>query len=208
MRPERKVTLVARPKDPDRTDATRAQLRSGAITAFGERGFHGATIKDIATEAGLSTAAIYLHHPTKEDVLYQISWDGHRATVDVIRAALARRDEPADQLDEVVHDFTLFHARGHQMSRIINYELGGLSAPHRAEILAMRHEIEQLVEDLVRRGATAGVFEVSDPRLTATALLSLGVDIGRWYHPGGGWSPEDLASHYAGLARRIVGLRD
>ena len=121
MRPERKVTLVARPKDPDRTDATRAQLRSGAITAFGERGFHGATIKDIATEAGLSTAAIYLHHPTKEDVLYQISWDGHRATVDVIRAALARRGEPADQLDEVVHDFTLFHARGHQMSRIINY---------------------------------------------------------------------------------------
>ena len=72
----------------------------------------------------------------------------------------------------------------------------------------MRHEIEQLIEDLVRRGAAAGVFEVSDPRLTATALLSLGVDIGRWYHPGGGWSPEELARHYAGLARRIVGLRD
>ena len=41
---------MARPKDPDHTEATRAQLRRGAITAFGERGFHGATIKDIATE--------------------------------------------------------------------------------------------------------------------------------------------------------------
>lgn len=197
---------MARPKDPDHTEATRAQLRRGAITAFGERGFHGATIKDIATEAGLSTAAIYLHHPTKEDVLYQISLAGHAATLDFIQAAMAQHEEAAAQLEQVVHDFTLFHAREHQMSRIINYELGGLSAEHRAEILAVRREIEQTIEDLVRRGAADGVFDIEEPRLIATALLSLGVDIGRWYRPGGGWSPEELARHYAAVARRIVGL--
>lgn len=38
------------------------------------------------------------------------------------------------------------------------------------------------------------------------AIISLGVDITRWYHPGG-FAAGEIAAAYAGLALRIVGAR-
>ena len=39
---------------------------------------------------------------------------------------------------------------------------------------------------------------------TALALLSLVVDVARWYDPAGARSPEDVGALYADLALRMV----
>ncbi|WP_406724756.1 hypothetical protein WJ438_09025 [Streptomyces sp. GD-15H] len=57
----------------------------------------------------------------------------------------------------------------------------------------------------VGRGVAVGEFHVAGPRLTSTALLSLGIDIARWYRPGGEWPPDELADRYAELALQLVG---
>jgi hypothetical protein len=41
--------------------------------------------------------------------------------------------------------------------------------------------------------------------MAALALLSLGIDIARWYRDEGTWTPEDIGDNYAELALRIVG---
>jgi len=60
---------------------------------------------------------------------------------------------------------------------------------------------------LVERGVADGVFDCPSPRIAATALLSLGIDIARWYREDRSWSPADLGDAYAALALRIVGAR-
>jgi hypothetical protein len=57
----------------------------------------------------------------------------------------------------------------------------------------------------VEAGVASGAFDVPDPRMTAVALLSLGIDIARWYREEGEWTPEDIADHYVHLALRLVG---
>ncbi len=69
----------------------------------------------------------------------------------------------------------------------------------------IRHQIDQEIRQVIEAGVAAGAFDTSDPRMATVALLSLGIDIARWYTDEGGWTPEDIADQYADLALRIVG---
>lgn len=191
--------------DLTRADATRARLLDAATAAFAEKGFHGTTTRDIATAAGMSSAALYVHHKSKEELLYLISKAGHENTLQLVQTALRSSDEPTAALRAVIHDFAVNHARGHTRARIVNYELGALSPEHYVEIRGIRHRIETELRELVELGVSAGAFHTPDPHMTAVALLSLGIDIARWYRDEGQWSPEDIADHYAEIALRIVG---
>lgn len=188
-----------------RADATRARLLKAAVRVFAEKGFHGTTTRDIAAAAGMSPAALYMHHKSKEDLLYVIARSGHERTVRLVQEAIASSDDPTAALRRLVHDFALHHARAHTGARIVNYELAALSPEHLAEISEMRDLIEREIRGLVEAGVAAGRFDPPDPRMASVVLLSLGIDIGRWYADDSDWSPEDIADRYAEIALRIVG---
>jgi AcrR family transcriptional regulator len=202
-----------RPVSPDtsevpRADATRARLLEAALTAFAEKGFRGTTTRDIAAAAGMSPAALYVHHKSKEELLYLISKTGHEATLQLVRDAIGpASDDPAAALRRVIHDFAVSHAERQTSARIVNYELTSLTPEHLEEILQIRHTIDAEIRHLVERGVAAAVFDTPDPNMATVALLSLGIDIARWYHDGGRWSPQDIADQYADMALRIVGAR-
>jgi AcrR family transcriptional regulator len=191
--------------DQPRAAATRARLLDAAVRAFAERGFHGTTTRDIAAAAGMSPAALYVHHRSKEELLYLISKSGHERTLALVRDGVAGSEDPAEQLVTVVRQFAIDHARGHTGARIVNYELAALSSEHFEEIRQIRQSIDHEVRHLVESGVAAGVFHVRDAGMAALALLSLGIDIARWYRDEGTWTPEDIGDHYAELALRIVG---
>ncbi|KAF0846789.1 TetR/AcrR family transcriptional regulator [Nocardia caishijiensis] len=190
-----------------RGDATRARLLEAAIDAFADKGFNGTTTRDIASAAGMSPAAVYVHHKSKEELLYVISRAGHEQSLALVRAAIRSTDDPVLALHTVIHDFAAHHVRGHTRARIVNYELSALTPEHYAVIRDLRRQIDQEIRDLVERGVATGAFDVPDPRMAAVALLSLGIDIARWYRDRGDWSPEDIADGYADMALRIVGAR-
>ena len=74
----------------------RTRLAAAAIDAFAARGFHGTTTRDISTAAGMSPAALYVHYPSKEQLLYEISRSGH---LDALAALRAVPDmQPAERL--------------------------------------------------------------------------------------------------------------
>ncbi len=186
------------------TDA-RSRLVAAAVEAFASKGFHGTTTRDIAAAAGMSPAALYVHHRSKEDLLYLISRTGHELTLQLVEEAVATSTDPVEQLLAVVRGFTVHHARRHTSARIVNYELAALSPAHLREIAGIRRAIERAMREVVETGVADGMFATSNPHMTALALLSLGVDVARWYRDEGEWSPEEIADHYCGLALRLVG---
>lgn len=191
-----------------RGDDTRARLLEAAVSAFAERGFHGTSTRDIAAAAGMSPAAVYVHHKSKEELLHQIAVAGHEETLRIVREAVASTADPTAQLRAVVHAFAIFHAEGHTGARVINYELAALSPEHASEVLALRQQVSAEIRGVVQRGLDSGAFDVPDARMTANALVSLGVDIARWYDEDVRWTPEEIASAYAGIALRTVGATD
>jgi AcrR family transcriptional regulator len=185
-------------------DAAR-RLVVAAVEAFAERGYHATTTRDIASRAGMSPAALYIHYKTKEELLYQISRVGHVACLGLLTAARDGAGTPGEKLAEAVRSFVRWHAEHHTTGRVVQYELGALSPEHYAEIVAMRRETERVISGIITEGVGAGAFDVPDVSGTTLAILSLCIDVARWFNPGGRRTPDDLGVLYAGLAARMVG---
>jgi AcrR family transcriptional regulator len=58
-----------------RKEETRAELIEAAARVFARRGFHGASVEEIAREAGYSTGAIYWHFSGKDDLFLAVYED-------------------------------------------------------------------------------------------------------------------------------------
>ncbi len=182
----------------------RERLLDAAVEAFSEKGFAATTTRDIASRAGMSPAAVYVHHDSKESLLYRVSLDGHAHALKIITEAAETTDSPTERVRQMVHDFSLWHADHSRVGRIVQYEYHALTDEHRADIATYRRRIEQTMQDALTDGVDQGVLAVDDIPGTAFALLSLGIDLVRWFEPGGSWTAEGLADLHAGLAVRMT----
>ena len=186
--------------------SSRERLLDAAVEAFAAHGFHATTTRDIAARAGMSPAALYVHHASKEDVLYEVSRTGHEGTLAVVREAVAAETGAAERLAAYVRAFTSWHAEHHTRARIVQYELDALSAEHYAEVAVMRREIEDVLRRVLVDGAADGTFRLDPGDVSGTmrAILSLGVDVSRWYREDGARSAPEIAELYAALAVRMA----
>jgi AcrR family transcriptional regulator len=189
----------------DVTPQAARRLLLGAVEAFAERGFHATTTRDIAGRAGMSPAALYIHYKTKEELLYQISRVGHERSVGILTEAAASGGDHAQRLETAVRAFVRWHAEHHTTARVVQYELAALEPEHYQEIVGLRRRTEEVLRGILADGVAAGEFAVADLRGTALAVLSLCIDVARWFRAGGRRSPEEIGVLYAGLALRMVG---
>lgn len=188
----------------ERTEAAR-RLLLAAVESFATRGFHATTTRDIATAAGMSPAALYIHYPSKAALLAEISRTGHQATLDLVEQAEASSTNPIAQMRRLVEDFTIWHARGHTVGRIVNNELHALPEDAFADVADMRIRIEDTVRRIIESGIAHRLFETPDVRTTARAITSLGIDVSRWYTDRSSETPEELARRYGVLVLRMLG---
>lgn len=191
----------------DMTGATAVRLMMAAADAFADRGFHATTTRDIASRAGLSPAGVYVHFTSKEDLLFELSRRGHQTARDQLVAAAEAADSPTEALRSLIAGFSTWHAEHHQLGRIVQFEFRHLTPQHRDTVLALRKEIDKVVRDVLTQGVTEGDFEVDDVPGTALALLSLAVDVARWYSPEIRRTPADIGRTNGALAVRLVARR-
>jgi AcrR family transcriptional regulator len=187
-------------------DAAR-RLLVAAVEAFAERGYHATTTRDIAGRAGMSPAALYIHYKTKEELLHRISRIGHEKAVQILRVAAGGEGGAAERLADAVSSFVRWHAGGRTTARVVQYELDSLGPGARAEILALRRQCDAEVRGILEDGMATGEFDVLDVQGTTLAVLSLCVDVARWFSLDGPRTPEEVGELYADLVLRMVGAK-
>lgn len=183
------------------------RLMAAAVESFAARGYHATTTRDIATAAGMSPAALYVHFPAKSAVLFAISRSGHERTLKLVQTTIAEHPDPVDATRALVERFVAWHAKRHVIARVVQHELDALTAADHTVVLELRRATEGLVRDLITRGVEAGAFTVPDVRTAARAVLSLGIDVARWYSPSSKPAPEVLGKQYAELVLNMLGHR-
>jgi AcrR family transcriptional regulator len=188
---------------PEASDPNR-RLLTAALNAFAERGYHGTTTRDIAKKARMSPAAIYTHYSSKAEMLFQISRSTHMAMIQEMRAQFARSAGPVERVHNLVNSWVAFHARMHTACRVANYELGALEPKRRGLILEMRSTGQAVMREAIRLGMVSGDFHVADLEVATILLLSLGIDVARWFVPGNRLSPAEIAQQYADYAVRLL----
>lgn len=187
----------------DTSEAVRALLVS-AVLCFSRKGFHATTTRDITAAVGLSPGALYVHFRSKEEILFEIIRTGHERSLETMRAQPDEGD-PADYVRRLVAAHVAWHARHHTVARVCQYELAALEPDHLAVVLDLRQRFSAVLRSAVTRGAEAAAFDVPDVSRAVRAMLSLGIDLVRWYRRDGADSPEALGGFYADLALRMIG---
>ncbi|MEU9014034.1 TetR/AcrR family transcriptional regulator [Streptomyces sp. NPDC048479] len=180
------------------------KLLVAAVEAFAERGYHATTTRDIAGRAGMSPAALYIHYKTKEELLHRISRIGHDKALEILSAAAAGDGTPSERLADAVRSFVRWHAGRHDTAHVVQYEIDALSDDHRTEIVELRRRSDAVVRGILHDGVETGEFDVPDVPGTTVAVLSLCIDVARWFNVRGSRTPDEVGALYADLVLRMV----
>ncbi len=179
-------------------------MRRAAIEAFAESGYGGSSTRQIAKRLNMSATAMYPHYRSKEELLYAIALEGHSSLL----AALKRADDPTatfgERLRAVVASFASWHAENHKQARVVQYELHGLTPAHYRTIAPLRHEVTDVLTDIVAGGVASGEFHVDNVDEVVMAISSLCVDVCRWFPSRRHRDAHKLGVVYAGVAQRLV----
>ncbi|MBU6246012.1 MAG: TetR/AcrR family transcriptional regulator [Actinomycetales bacterium] len=190
---------------PDTEVANRDRLVTAATESFASKGFHATTTRDISSAAGMSQAALYVHYPSKEEVLYLICRTGLEELHSVMVVASQGATDPADGLGRVARAFAVWHAEHTALAKVANYELSALTPEHWQVVRECRHRIELCFREHLQQGMGTGAFSVSDAHMTTFSIISMGTDIARWYRPDRTWTVDQVADHYAAMVLRLAG---
>ncbi|MFZ2240266.1 MAG: TetR family transcriptional regulator, partial [Gordonia amarae] len=117
-----------------------------AIEVFTEFGYHGATMRMVATAADSSVAGIYHYHRSKQGLLVTLA----NLTIDDLEwrvaAADAAGDTPAARFGLMVEALALFHASRRDLALITATEMRSLEEPDRARIVGRRRAIQSRLD--------------------------------------------------------------
>jgi AcrR family transcriptional regulator len=185
---------------------TARRLLVSALLEFSDNGFKAATTRAIGQRAGLSSAGVYVYFQAKTDLLYELCRVGHGSVLDAVLDAVqqAPSDAPLKRIEAYVHAFTLWHAENHVLARVIQYELRALPPAQMRSIAQLRARFEAIMAELLESGREQQALSVPDVMGTTRAILSLGIDLARWYDPPDPEDPNRIADLYAGLVRSML----
>ena len=159
-------------------DLSRTQLLDAAEEVFGRKGFHQATLKEVAELAEFSVGSVYSFFTNKDDLFRQIFVRRGDEFMPGMRDALqADRGRPTDQLHGLV-DFEVgfFRARPQFGRLYLRYSSATMISTDReidAVISANYEESMQLQAGLFERGQAAGEFHPGDPHVMARLFSGL-----------------------------------
>lgn len=148
-----------------------------AVTVMGEDGYEGASMRDMATRAGVSVAALYYHFPSKHDLLLEFLDEAYDIILRrVDRRLLGAGPTAGERLDEIVGTLiaSYVHDEYAQLaSTVALREFTRLEPEARAAIDVKRYLILDRVVAVVREGVESGEFDVDDPGEVGRAIAGL-----------------------------------
>ena len=155
-----------------------------AAELFGDKGYHGTSVRDISRQMGIQAGSLYAHIESKHDLL-----------AEVLRRASARAHavlEPLElanlpvrvKLTAVIETYLEFIRDAPNEARVSVHEFRWLTPEEQHEARVRRRRTQTIVERIIRAGVESGELRPVDEKLVATMIFSItnwGVE---WYGPG------------------------
>jgi TetR/AcrR family fatty acid metabolism transcriptional regulator len=136
----------------------RDRIMNAAIASFAQRGYHQATIADVAREAGVAAGTIYLYFKNKDDLLVSIFEEKVQGFIQEFHRRLSREENAVIKLRKLVH-LHLFEMQNHP----------DLAAVFQLELRQSRHFMSaypktdlkvyfDLIGEIIEEGQQQGLF--------------------------------------------------
>lgn len=152
-------------------EGTPAALLDAAEAVFAERGFEGASVREITRRAGANLGAITYHFGSKAKLFNAVMLRAQTGLLAAVEAAAASPGTPLERLETIVRaHFTFLSSQPRFRRLILQVLLLDTSFPEPAA--DMLRKGMGIVASVVAEGQASGQIRPGDPRLLALAVMS------------------------------------
>ncbi|MBO6634726.1 TetR/AcrR family transcriptional regulator [Parvibaculum sp.] len=173
----------------------REAVLAAAAHVFSERGYHRASLDEVAQVLNITKPTLYYYFKNKEAMLFACVQHG----LDMLEAAGGAEDgNGRAQLAAYLEGYAAVIETdfGRCAVRISDAELSEAS---RKKVRRIKGEIDRKIRQLVTAGIADGSIASSDPKITAFALAGALNSIGQWHPQAGVPADKKLAGEYINL---------
>lgn len=192
---------------PKASSRRRDEILAVAAAVFARKGIAGATVRDIADEAGILSGSLYHHFESKDQMVVELLVPHLVAHRDRYTELAASSPDPTVVLERFIEFGVRGVAANPDIARILHNEAVQFQTVEAfAPLDERRQEIRRLWVSVVKRGARAGTFRSGiDPDVAVRAIFDTVYSSARWLPPRGRSTPDRIGAQ---LSRMFLhGLR-
>ena len=165
-----------------RFDRRLADVLVHASRIFCEKGYEGASMRDLSRATGMSLAGLYHYFESKEELLYLIQKHTFTTIIETLRQKLASSTDPEERLRIFIHSHLDYSLANKQAMKVLVHEDETLKNGRGAEIAAIKREYYHICLDLLEDLGRAKGLEFSG-RLAVLSLFGMINWIFSWHNP-------------------------
>lgn len=177
----------------------RRQILAAALRVFARRGFHGATTRLIAEEAGVAEALLYRHFASKHDLFVAgVQLTSHRLLDGLQMTLAAHTEDPAAAMLQLTGFASARMAKSPELPKMVFIVLAELDDPLvRAAFLPLQERALSLLRDALVGWRDRGLLTPDVPISTLSWLVLGSFQVVAWMHHIG--RPQDIQPDDAAL---------
>ena len=173
------------------------EVLDAGLRVFALKGYRGATIEDIASELGFTSAALYYYIKSKQDLLLQTVY---RPIDSLIKSANQYESFTGTSLEKftrLVETHILLMIERRDWFIVMLRDQAHLPEDNILELRKRDRQYRQIFTQVIIEGNKSGEFDVKDPRVTTLVVLGALNWTLQWLQPGGDPDPKAVAKEIA-----------
>jgi len=188
------------------TSERRIDILKSAAAAFRRRGYHGASVDEIASALEMTKGNLYYYFKNKEEILFAC----HDYSLDLLLTLMADVQAEASAPDVKLRRLVLAFVHTildelHGTALTLNPE--SLSPVLLKRVIAKRDQFDRGMRSIIQEGIDQGVFTAGDPKMIEFAIMGAVNWIAKWFDPSGPMTSDKIGEAFAdylvgGLSRK------
>lgn len=166
--------------DRPRYDEKLARILRISAAVIARKGYHQASIRDIAAATGVSLSGLYYYFSSKEELLFLIQRHCFETILARLQVDLAGIADARKRLEILVRNHLRFFVANMAEMKVLSHEAESLSGTFLDEVRALKQDYLQQLESVLRDLAPS---ESTDTRTSALMLFGMLNWIYTWYRP-------------------------
>jgi TetR/AcrR family transcriptional regulator, cholesterol catabolism regulator len=178
---------------------TRDDILEAAAQVFRQKGFHGASMNDIAEVVSLQKASLYHHVSSKQEILLELLERALDLLNDRISNISSQNISADVKLRLMIREYLQILEENKDLAAVLLFEHRALERRQHARHVPSRDKFESLWREVIEEGVRGKRFKCDNPPLAARALLGIMNWTLTWYRPRGALTMGQIADQYADL---------
>ena len=178
------------------TTDRRIEILKSAAAAFRRRGYHGASVDEIASALEMTKGNLYYYFKNKEEILFachEYSLDKLLTLMDDVQAEAL---SPEAKLRKLVLAFVhtiLDDLHG----TALTLDPEALSPPLLKRVISKRDQFDHGIRAIIQQGIDQGQFRPGDPKMIEFAMMGAVNWIAKWFDPAGEQTSDHIGDAFA-----------